>query len=1099
MMNNKSIAFKFYLVSVASVFLSFIMLMIATAFSPLDGISGDGVMRFFGRFHPLVLHFPITLLFLALGIELLNRVLKFKSRLSVLSLPVLMLAVITACLTATLGVLLASNEGHMGGLVESHRFLGISVAVFATIALILRWGAEKVQTYNKSLSLASLGALFVSCITMIFAAHYGGNMVHGKNYLPEFAPQPLKAFLSTSITEEPNQSPIKVRSAKEQKLLSSYQTEISPIIERNCVSCHGDSKQKAGIRFDQLDPAMHKDSEVNKWSSVRDALNSHQMPPKEEGRQPTEYERQQFVDWIDASFEYVSLQRKANRASSMRRLTVVEYENTLQELFGTQFKFAQDLPAAPLSKHGYSRDAELISVSALELEYFLKIARQGIENYVLFDDEPIPESEHFLIEFEDVVFQPGVDGGFSVAQPHNKQQFEDKLKAKQSEISTYAPRSLFPLPEGALLENDEEGLLKLGYKQKLNGLYARLTSRQNHKNGELVARIRVSSKKGLDGSVPRLEFQAGDTVGTEIGSISGGECDVTAHFSEPQICSFRIPLEEMPVNFNKKSNRVTLFLFNQARDPAAVYALAPEGLNTHPKRPRLLRRHLVASAAANEAKASMREFGVNELYLESAEIEIIPFGTDPNANVWRVDSHQAQESDSAAKEVAADTLKAFMKKAYRRRIATNELDSMLSLYTKFRRDGDSFKDALKETLSTVLVSTPFLFVASPISPENEIELSKDERHQLAARLSYFLWSSPPDERLIDLAANNQLSDPAVMAEEVNRMLADQRARQFSSQFAREWLRLDKFDLVAVNPEFYPLYDEALGRDMIAETLATFQQVFHGNKDARTLINSDIVYINQRLARHYGLPPVTGGKMKATKVESHLARGGLLQQAAILTMNADGAESNPIYRGVWLLERLLNDPPPPPPPSVPPLDTSAEDFAKLTLKQKIELHRSQSACAACHANLDPWGLPLESFDAIGAWRKQALVINPNTSERTFSPIDSSTVLVTGEKIEGSIELLSYLVSERVDEISRSLNWHMMAYALGREPNLGDTEALEMINSQFKASGYKLSSLVLAIVQSEPFQATPENQKTSSAPFNQAISQVSVTTKSQSNRE
>ena len=240
------------------------------------------------------------------------------------------------------------------------------------------------------------------------------------------------------------------------------------------------------------------------------------------------------------------------------------------------------------------------------------------------------------------------------------------------------------------------------------------------------------------------------------------------------------------------------------------------------------------------------------------------------------------------------------------------------------------------------------------------------------------------------------------------MLRDSRARRFSDRFAREWLRLDKYGLVAVNPEFYPHYDEDLGEDMVAETITTFQEIFHGDRDARELISSDTVYVNQRLARHYGLPPVTGGELQAAAVPDYRTRGGILHQGAILTMTADGAESNPIYRGVWILERLLNDPPPPPPPTVPPLEASSADFGQLTLKQKIELHRQQSACTACHAKIDPWGLALENFDAIGAWREEALVINPDTAAQSFSPVDSSTVLTTGEKIEGSSDLVSYLI-------------------------------------------------------------------------------------------
>jgi hypothetical protein len=283
--------------------------------------------------------------------------------------------------------------------------------------------------------------------------------------------------------------------------------------------------------------------------------------------------------------------------------------------------------------------------------------------------------------------------------------------------------------------------------------------------------------------------------------------------------------------------------------------------------------------------------------------------------------------------------------------------------------------------------------------------------------------------------------------------------------------------------------------MQRETIATFQDIFHQNKDARELLASDTVYINQRLARHYGLPAVAGGEIRPVTVPDYRSRGGLLQQAAILTMTADGAESNPIYRGVWVLERLLNDPPPPPPPSVPPLDTSAEDFAALTLKQKIELHRQQSACSACHAKIDPWGIALENFDAIGSWREASLIINPNTSAQTFSPVDSSTVLNTGEEIKGSRALANYLYAERDEEFTRALTWHMMTYALGRAPNLGDEEELDTIHSHFRSSGYQLSTLVLAIVQSEAFQASPplmlEQKSVAVTPSLQAATQTSLT--------
>lgn len=912
----------------------------------------------------------------------------------------------------------------------------------------------------------------------------------------------------------------------DESLQASFAKDITPIIERNCFACHGGDNQEAGLRFDKLDPAMPLDDDVEAWSSVRDALNSHQMPPPDEERQPSEQERQRFVDWIDASFQRVAQQQRANRSSPMRRLTVAEYQNTLQELFGAMVPFAQNLPAAPLSEYGYSRDAALLGVSALELEYFLAIARQAVDDYVVFGAF-IPESEHFRIELEDVEYRPGVSGGYSTAKPMtpeelaasraiNSRSFQEgrasargglpatpissqgldspggrvmsELKNHATSLAdgrksaddgqiVYCDRTLFPLPDGPLDLNSEE--LNRADRQKFHQQFAKFKSSNLHKAGELVVRVYAAAKLGDDGSAPRLQVKVNNTSGFEFGSPVEGQRDVTAPIDAPQVYTFRIPFRHVPnaanrddVDDEEERNETTLTLSvsNVSHDPEAIFDVVPEGYNYSPKRQGLMARYRKTLADSIVSKAAMRKAGVNELYLDAAEIDIVPFGLDATANVWRIDAQRAILNAGAdSRTVAKESLHKFMQRAYRRRVSTAELESMMALYDRFTSEGDGFEAALKETFSTVLISDAFLYVATPVTEEDHPFISTEERSQLAARLSYFLWSGPPDDRLLELASQNQLSDPATLAGEVSRMLGDRRAMRFSERFAREWLRLDKYDLVAVNPEFYPMYDEDLGNDMVAETVATFQAIFHGDRDARELIESDTMYANQRLARHYGLPPLTGGQFQSVSVPDYRTRGGLLHQGAILTMTADGSESNPIYRGVWILERLLHDPPPPPPPAVPALEASSPDFGGLTLKQKIELHREQSACAACHAKIDPWGLALENFDAIGAWREQALVINPDTAAKSFSPVDSSTVLPTGEQIDDSNALVSYLASQGEEQFTRALAWHMMTYALARAPNLGDEAELNAIHRHFRTSGYKLSELVLATVQSEVFQA------------------------------
>ena len=1060
---------RFSLFSVATAVLGGVALVVVAYLFPVNGISGEGLPRFLGRFHPLVLHFPVALLPLALFIEFLRFAPKRWHRWRSVSLPLLTFAAFFAVLTAILGILLAANEGHAGELVERHRTFGIAVAAMTIVALGLRLLMD-VLTHHHFLTPALLGTLSVTSVVMVLAAHDGGNMVHGQHYLAQYAPASLKPILANK--QASSLSGHKTVVPEELALQRAYSNDIAPILERHCASCHGPSRQNGNIRFDELSPVMSSDHDVAVWSSVRDALNAHQMPPPEEARQPSTQERQSIIAWIDNAFEQVAKQRRENRASPLRRLTVKEYEITLQELFGTAFQFSAPLPSAPKSEHGYSRDASLLSVSSLELEYFLDIARESVDNYVLFD-ERMPDTEHFLVEIENVDYRPGVDGNFTYGLPLTEQERSAQRQTRGAKPGVYSQRTLFPMHEGPIPPDANQVVRPI--IQKFSDQFARFYSKQPHRSGELIAKVKVAAKLGADGSAPRLRFRVGVTAGSEIAASDPLECDVVAPIETPQTCIFRVPLRHMPVIFGEEETMLTFFLFNASHHPDAVYGIVPEGLNFSPKRPRLVKRYEKWESEAIVSKATMREAGLNELYLDAVEIDIIPFGADTSAPVWRVDVASAErDSGAKAREVAEETLRAFMERAYRRSVIQSELDEMLTLYDEFRAEGDRFKQALKETLSTVLISDPFLYIAAPVPLGDDDRISDEESSQLASRLSYFIWSGPPDDRLLELASQNRLSDPATLAHEVKRMLSDSRARRFSRQFVNEWLHLDKHDLIAVNPEFYPLYDEDLGADMVAETIATFQAIFHGQKDARELISSDTVYINQRLARHYGFPAgVTGGDMQPVAVPASQARGGLLRHAAVLTMTGDGAESNPIHRGVWILERLLNDPPPPPPPSVPPLEVSPEQVGKLTLKQKIELHAEQSACAACHAKIDPWGLPLENYDAIGAWRDEALVIHPDTADQSFVPIDSTTTLNTGERIRGVNELVDYLFHEREDEFTAALTWHMMAYALGRAPNLGDENELKTIHQYFKISGYNMQALVLAIVQSEAFQATPDH--------------------------
>lgn len=1050
---------------------AFIVLLLSVMNFPLGGEGHDGIWRFFGRFHPLILHFPVVLLPLALALEASRFVRPIKSW-PQFAFPVLVMASLSAVFTVILGVMLASGEGHVGELVQSHRSRGVSVAVLALVALALRLVSQTPvakEKFSKVLRGVYGIVLGLACLYMGLAAHDGGSMVHGPEYLSQFAPSVLKPFLEPKNQQSKDRSFQDVDasekvSAESRELAQIYVSGPSAVTQRYCSKCHGAGKQKAGIRFDELDPAMGSDHDVEHWRGVRDALNSYQMPPKE-AAQPSEDERLELVRWIDKALKAAGKTRRSQRSSPLRRLSVAEYDSTLRQLFDTTASFVDALPPPPVSQHGYTTDAGLLNVSPLDLEFFLQIARDAVNRYVVFE-ENTAALETFSIEFENHIHF--TRGRQDKAQPLSPTELSKVRSARLGSLQ-YQDRGLTPIPFGPTpFKNGNFRDVSV----QLNNQLVNLESIQPHNTGELVIRMKVAAEIGSDGSAPRLELRVGGKPSGAVVNVHIlGQCDVTAPLVTGQVCEFRAALEDVPVIFSKDGRtHVSVYIYNAARHKDAVFYWAPEG-DQDPQNGEDERVKYEESAlkAAQHTK-DMLDAGVNRLFLDWMEVEIQPYNQLGKIPKWIVDIEKASQSEDVEKDVARDILVPFMEAAYRRSVAAIEIEQMLVLFDSLRNKELGFQRALRETLAAVLISDQFLHVAAPLplaALENE-QISDNESNKLAERISYFLWQGPPDERLRELAKSNKLNDASVRAKEVARLLEDRRSKEFTSAFAAQWLRFDKLDLVTTNPEYYPDYDDSLGNDFKAESIATFQHVFENKLDARELLNSDTAYINQRLAYHYGLDvKVTGGRMRPIKLPESAPRGGLLTQGAILKLTSDGAESNPIFRGVWVLERLLNDPPPPPPPVVPDLEETSGDLNGLSLKEKIELHRAPSACSACHAKMDPWGIALENYDALGGWREKALAIDPNSGKKSFPEIDPSTVLMTGEAISGPKELLEYLAFEKGDEFASSLAWHMFTYALGREPNIGDEIDLKNIEQYFRTSGYRLDALALAIVQSEAF--------------------------------
>jgi hypothetical protein len=289
------------------------------------------------------------------------------------------------------------------------------------------------------------------------------------------------------------------------------------------------------------------------------------------------------------------------------------------------------------------------------------------------------------------------------------------------------------------------------------------------------------------------------------------------------------------------------------------------------------------------------------------------------------------------------------------------------------------------------------------------------------------------------------------------MLSDARSRRFSKHFVRQWLGMQLLDFLKVDRKVYTQFDSSLKEAMQEEPVAFFHEILQNNHCILDFVHADYTIANERLAKHYGLSDVYGNQFRRVNFEPQHRRGGLLTQAGLLSLNSDGTDSHPLKRGIWMLERLLNDPPPPPPPAVPEIDLADPEIAKLTLKQRIENHRDHAACRSCHSKIDPWGIAFENFDAVGSWRTQI----------QGKPVDASSLLFNGQKLDGMDGLKRFLLENRQDQVARAMVHKLTTYSLGRPLTFGDLSSVEQITADLRRQGDGLATLVRLVATSKLF--------------------------------
>jgi len=443
-----------------------------------------------------------------------------------------------------------------------------------------------------------------------------------------------------------------------------------------------------------------------------------------------------------------------------------------------------------------------------------------------------------------------------------------------------------------------------------------------------------------------------------------------------------------------------------------------------------------------------------------SEVEI----TGPIHEVWPPASHTALlggvDPDKATLSDAKVILRRLMPRAWRRPVDDGEISRPLALVESALAEGRTFDESLRLGLKAVLCSPNFLFIRERGLGDRVSD------HELAARLSYFLWSSMPDEDL--LAAD--LSDPKKLASQVERLLDNPKSRRFVEHFTGQWLGLRRIDETTPDTKLYPEFDELLQFSMVRESQSFFAKLLDENLTLTNFIDSDFAMLNGRLAEHYQIPDVAGLETQSVKLPGDSVRGGILTQAAVLKVTANGTNSSPVMRGVWVLENVLGKHLPPPPPNIAGIEPDIREAT--TIREQLELHRNAESCDGCHRHIDPPGFALESFDPVGAYREHYLrfAVHPDNPEWgsvvKAKPVDASGVLPTGEAFTSIREFKDLLLADS-DRFAFSLTERLATYALGREMGFSDREALSKIVEKTKAEGNGFRSLLTNLVLSPLF--------------------------------
>jgi len=831
---------------------------------------------------------------------------------------------------------------------------------------------------------------------------------------------------------------------------ATFDENVSPFLQQSCTACHNSQAKTAGLALDFADEAAATEHPYL-WKDVQRQLERDAMPPKGFPR-PDEEAREAVLAWIRTTLEEAAANAKPEPGSvTVRRLNRAEYNNTIRDLFGQDLRPADDFPVDD-SGYGFDNIGDVLTVSPVLMEKYLSAAGRVARSVVVAERKVPPPAVRRLVapRAEGAAQSIGGEGDLAYS-------IEGRLDATFAVPATgdyeldlnsvdrrrrQAPRAEW-MRRTAEIKAEVEKWTEETVTSKMVQERTFL-DRQNSR----AMLSRLGAKK------PKDDFVIGRR------DLLGGLQTAIDYFEANPEKPAPVPVP-LPVVWKLDGKVIAEYLSDDDEetpkpDPfklrlkAGEHRITGEILSSEGERWNPNAQRWEEYRNANN-KNSARMIFIDSVEIKGPYDAELPPLPESHKQIVTCSPKQAAAQDRCAKGI----LSRLARRAYRRPVASGEVEKLASFVALAREQGAPFEEGLQTAIQAMLVSPNFLFRVEQKPAEGESVHTLTD-YELASRLSYFLWASTPDEELLQAAARGELATEEGRQQQVRRMLVDEKSSALIRNFAGQWLQLRNLDRVTPDPEMFPEFNDALANDMRVETELFFESLMRENRSILDFLDARYTFLNKRLAEHYGIEGVEGPEFRKVVVDGN-RRGGILSQASVLTVASYPTRTSPVLRGLWVLENILNVPPPPAPPDVPELDEEQVGISG-SLRQQLEQHRANPACAVCHDRIDPLGFGLENYDPIGRWRDM---------DGKFA-VDSSGELPGGATFDSPGKLKEILRNTQGDDFVLAVIEKMTTYALGRGVEPSDTPVIEKIKANMAANEYRFTSLVEGIVESVAFR-------------------------------